>query len=134
MSKTYKELYATAVKEKQVRPVTAEYRKFEKSGDQVIGQFISKAPVSSSLGKGEYNQYLFKTDEGMVKFAIGSSNDNEIGAIMVRGLVYRIVYQGKEDLQNGRRVNKFTCELIPVSPDDLEALDEPDNPFIPVTE
>lgn len=127
---TYKELYEQAKKDKSLKPVTASYLRWEKDGQEVIGQFISKSPVTSSLGKGEYNQYLFKTDEGMVKFALGSSNDNEIGAIMKKGLLYRVIYKGKEDLQNGRRVNRFECEHIPADPDELEDLGDVSNPFL----
>jgi len=119
--RTYKEYYEKAKKDKAIKPITATYRRFERVGDEIIGQYVSRAPVTSSLGGGEYHQYLFKTDKGLVKFALGSSNDNEIGAVMVPGQVYRIAYAGKEDLSSGRRVNKFIAEHIPVDAD--ESLD-----------
>ena len=127
---TFKGFYEQAKKDKTLKPVTASYKKWEKDGDEVIGQFVSRSTVDSSMGTGTYFQYLFKTDEGMIKFALGSSNDNEIGAIMSPGLVYRIVYKGKEDLQRGRRVNRFECENIPVDAELLEDVADIENPFL----
>ncbi|GAI56426.1 unnamed protein product [marine sediment metagenome] len=63
----------------------------------------------SSLGGGEYNQYLFETDEGLVKFALGRSGDGEIGAVLEKGHVYQVEFLGQESISGGRKVNKFNC-------------------------
>jgi len=107
--KSYAELYEAAQKTKNVRQLTAEYRKFEKKGDFVLGKLVGVSPVQSTLGGGEYNQYLFETDDGLVKFALGRSGDGEIGAVLEKGKIYRVTFLGQEDISGGRRVNKFDC-------------------------
>lgn len=107
--KTYAELYEAAQKSKNIRQLTAEYVKWEKPGDVILGRLVGVSAVQSSVGGGEYNQYLFETDEGLVKFALGRSGDGEIGAVMEKGKVYMINFLGQEELTGGRRVNKFNC-------------------------
>lgn len=130
MSKTYKELLTEAEKTKTIQPITADYIKWEKEGQSILGRFIASAPVNSSMSEGTYNQYLFETDDGLVKFALGQSHDNEIGKVMKRGSVYHIVYEGKEDLPGGRKFKKFTCSHVPFASDDLDVLDDGTNPFL----
>lgn len=110
--KTYKELYEAAKKNNSVRQITAEYVKLEKKGDFVLGKLIGVNPVSSTLGGGDYNQYLLETDKGLVKFAMGRSGDAEIGAVMKIGKVYRVEFLGQISISGGRRVNKFDCSEI----------------------
>ncbi len=58
--------------------------------------------------------YIFSTDEGLVKFSLGSAADNEVAAIFGEGGVYAIKYQGKEEIGGGRSVNKFEIsEIVP---------------------
>lgn len=105
---SYKEQYEEAVKSKLGRMLSAEYVAFEKKGQQVIGRLLSKNAVSSSLGSGEYNQYLLDTDDGLVKLALGKATDGEAGALMVVGGIYSIVFEGQEKLKGGRKINRFT--------------------------
>jgi len=107
--KSYAELYEAAQKTKNIRQLTAEYRKFEKKDDFVLGKLVGVSPVQSALGGGEYNQYLFETDEGLAKFALGRSGDGEIGVVFEKGKVYRVTFLGQENISGGRRVNKFDC-------------------------
>lgn len=109
---TYKDLYKQAKKEESTRQLTAEYRRFGKKGDNVLGRLVGVSPVQSTLGGGEYNQYLFETDEGLVKCAMGRSGDGEIGVVLEKGKVYYLEFLGKEDISGGRRVNKFYCDEI----------------------
>jgi len=106
---TYEMMYQESLKTKNVKQLTAVYKKFEKVGDFVLGAFVARSSVSSSLGGGEYYQYLFETDDGLIKFALGKSGDGEIGAVLREGGIYRIEFKGQEDLTGGRRVNKFEC-------------------------
>ena len=115
---TYKEIYEQAVKSNGLKPLTPRYMKWEKKGDVILGAFKSKTIVTSSLGGGEYYQYLFDTDEGLVKFALGRSADAEIGIQMIPGHVYLIEYLGKVDIDRGRRVNRFSCQHVGVAEDD----------------
>jgi len=128
MSRSYKELYESSRKAKTVKSVTPEYFKWKKEGDQIIGAYVSYSPVQSRLGDKEYNQYIFETDKGLVKFALGRSADNEVTPILVRGVVYAITFQGKESIAGGRSVNRFEIEEVGIADqvDETEAETESD--------
>ena len=109
---TYKEMYEKAVKAKEIRQITATYQAWDKIGEIILGRFIGSSGVESSLGGGTYNQYLFDTDEGPVKFALGRAADAEIGAMLKKDRIYWIRYLGQEEISGGRRVNKFICQEV----------------------
>lgn len=109
---TYKEMYAKAKKEESLKQLTPVYQEWKKPEDQVIGAFISKGTVESSAGGGQYYQYVFETDEGNVKFHMGRASDNDVGAVLVPGVIYAITFLGKEEISGGRRVNKFNVEEL----------------------
>ena len=109
---SYKEMYDKAVKGKTARQLTPVYLEWKKPEQQMIGAFISRGEVSSSTGGGSYFQYVFETDKGNVKFHMGTNADNDVGAVFVPGVIYSIIYMGKEEISTTRRVNKFIVEEI----------------------
>jgi len=113
--KSYRELYNRSKKAKTVKSLTPNYVKWEKKGQQIIGAFISFNPVQSRLGGSEYNQYIFETDEGLIKFALGKSADSEFTPQLASGIVYAITYEGKENIAGGRQVNRFNLEEIGIA-------------------
>lgn len=118
-------MYEDAAKQKGLKQLTPTYLVWDKEGKQVIGAFIVSAKVTSRLGGPEYNQYLFETDEGRVKFALGRAADGEIGSTLAAGVIYAITYQGKERIAGGRTVNRFNVEEIGIT-DDLPDESESD--------
>ncbi len=127
----YAEAYSKAKKEKRTETITPEYVTFEKEKAFVVGQFIGYAAVASSQGDGYYNQYLFNTDVGLVKFALGNATDKEIIPLMRVGEVYHVEFQGKEKLDAKRSVNKFLVNHIPLTPEERVEMDLIDIPDIP---
>lgn len=123
----YKELYKAAKKEGRTKDLTPTFIKFEKPGDTIIGKYKGASPVRSALSEGEYNQYIFETDEGLVKFHVGSATDKEIAAQLNAGNVYCVTFEESIKISGGRTVNKFKVEYI-----DLPFLDAdpplPDEP------
>ncbi len=109
---SYATMYAEAVKSKQLTELTAIYKKWEKKGDAIIGAFVGKTEVTSGLSGKTYFQYLFDTDDGMVKFHLGKGGDSEIGQVISPGCVYRIEFLGKEQIKGGRSVNTYKCVEI----------------------
>ncbi|KKN36632.1 hypothetical protein LCGC14_0771550 [marine sediment metagenome] len=103
----YKEQFDQVTKDKSGRNLSPKYTEFKKDGDQVIGRMLAKNSVTGTIGGGSYNQYLFDTDKGLTKFALGSATDNEAGQLMKVGGVYSITFKGKEQLQGGRSINRF---------------------------
>ena len=64
----------------------------------------------SSLGA--YNQYVFETDDGLVKIGPGKGFDNDVAAQLAPGVVYAITFLGKVTTNRGRTVNKYNVEEI----------------------
>lgn len=129
---SYKEMYEVGKTEDSLISLSAQYIPFEKKGDSVLGRLLTRHEVSSQLGSKTYYQYLFDSDDGLIKFALGRATDNEIGTLLKQGGVYCIEYLGQEKLTGGRKVNRFDIKEIgaPVSDDDMPPGDIPDDvPF-----
>jgi len=117
---TYQQMYDKAKKAKSLKTLTPTYHDWKSDSSTLVGAYVSHAPVEGSMGGKSYNQYIFDTDIGLVKFSLGSAADNEIAAILNPGVIYHIEYAGKEEIKGGRQVNKFnivelgTAEFIPI--------------------
>ena len=103
----YKDLYAEKEKAGSSRLLSSDYIKFDKKGIQIIGRLLSINAVTGQLGGKSYNQYLFDTDDGLVKCAVGAATDAEAGALMGIGGIYSVIYEGQEKLKGGRSINRF---------------------------
>ena len=110
--KSYTQMYADSKKAGAVRQLTPTYHEWKSKGDIIVGVFISKNSVASTAGEGSYNQYVFETDDGVVKFHIGHASDTEVGEQFARGMIYAIEYLGKEKISGLRSVNKFNVEEL----------------------
>jgi len=103
----YAEMIDEAKESKQLKPLTATYIKFDKVGIKIVGLLMGKNEVQGRLSEKTYTQYLFDTDDGLVKCALGSASDGEAGTLMQIGGIYSITFLGTEAMGGGRRVNKF---------------------------
>ena len=109
---SYKDMYIEACGRGEVERVTPTYFEFVNKEDSLVGEMVSFSIIRSGLNEGEYNQYIFNTDDGLVKFALGGATDREVAPLLSRGCVYHIVYLGQEELKGGKRVNKFDVTRI----------------------
>jgi len=117
---SYKDQLAKAKKGNTTRSLVPKYHDFKSDGELIVGAFVSLAAVDGQAGEKSYNQYIFDTDEGLVKFHLGSAADNEVAAQFVEGMVYAIEYEGKEEISRNRSVNKF--DIFEVMPSDIPKL------------
>jgi len=113
--KSYRELYAAAKKTKALKQLTPTYVRWESPGQAIIGAYINQNAVQSRLGGTEYKQYIFETDAGLVKFALGRAADSEFAEMFGKGIVYAITFEGKDKISGGRQVNRFNVEEIGIS-------------------
>jgi len=104
---SYKDQLAKAKKGKTTRSLVPKYHDFKSDGELIVGAFVSLAAVDGQAGEKSYNQYIFDTDDGLIKFHLGSAADNEVAAQFVEGVVYAIEFEGKEEISRNRSVNKF---------------------------
>jgi len=119
----YSEAHKKAVKEKRTSKVTPDYIEFKEEGREIVGQFVGASSVASTRDGNPYNQYLFHTDDGLIKFAVGSATDKEIMPLIKQGQVYSIKFLGKEKLDKTRSVNKFLVNHIELTDEELMELD-----------
>lgn len=110
----YKDQYKQVKDSGEGRNLSPTYKEWDKKGDQIIGRMLAKNAVGGQQAGSTYNQYLFDTDDGLMKFAVGSATDNEAAALMKVGGVYSVIYGGKEKLKGGRQINRF--EILEVEP------------------
>jgi len=114
-----------AKKEGSLKPLNPVFLQWEKEGDEIVGRFKERITVSGTLGNGEYNQYIFETDSGLVKFSLGQATDKEVGTLFKIGGVYYIRYMGKEKIAGGRQINRFDIKEVSVG----DELNDDDIPF-----
>ena len=108
----YEAVYEKAREEGKVENMTPVYFRFDEPGVMFVGEYVGSNSVAGRLSDQGYNQYLFKTNDGLIKCAMGHVFDLEVGETLVKGDIYAIMYEGTEKLQGGKRVNKFKVEHI----------------------
>jgi len=118
----FQELWNNAEKEKQVIDVTPQWVPWEAAGQFLIGRYKGSSEVDSSLGEGTYLQYLFDTDDGLVKCSLGRATDNELKTVMVIGQIFQITFLGQVKIKGGRHVNQFSVktfddDYVPLPPE-----------------
>lgn len=109
---SYKDIAERALKDGQTENITPKYVEFTDVGDIIVGRYLARTQVKSNVSDGVYFQYLFDSDEGLIKFHLGSATDGEAGAVMKSGEIYHIEFLGKEKIGGGKSVNKYQIERI----------------------
>lgn len=109
---SYQDMLALASKEKKVVDLTPKWIPWEAEGQFIVGRLRGTAEVDSQLGTGTYLQYLFDTDDGLVKFAMGRATDNELRTVLKVGHVYQITFLGTVKIKGGRSVNQFRVQTV----------------------
>jgi len=108
----YAKIYQEAKKAKTMKSLGTKYVQWSDEGQQIVGAYLSHLQLPSRNG-GVYNQYLFDTDDGLIKFALGAAVDSEAHEYFERGCVYAITYQGKErSVASGNEFKNFTIEEV----------------------
>ena len=108
----YSDMAKAAKEAGALKALSPKYFEFKKAGTSIVGRFRGRAEVASSLSPGTYHQYLFDTDDGLIKVALGAATDKEAGVLMEENGFYQITFQGKVKISGGRSVNKFLIEEI----------------------
>jgi len=102
-----KQMAEKAMKKGQARKITPVYKSWDKEGDVLCGIYRGRAEVTGHFGGNGYNQYLFESDEGLIKCSLGKASDNEFKDLFIPDHLYVITYLGKQKISGGRQVNKF---------------------------
>ena len=102
---------------KTMQTIDVAFTQFKDKGDSILGKFLKRTEVESTREGQTYQQYLFDTDAGKVKFHLGRVADGEAGSLMRIGCVYEIVFQGQEAIGGNRRVNIFNISHLVLESD-----------------
>ena len=118
---TYKEMAERADREQSAVVLTPVFKTFGMVGDSILGRYMSAQEVKPSSGEGQpYRDYVFETDEGLVRFHLGAQTDKELSGAMFIGGVYRITYREEVKLAKGRRTKKYDVVQVQASPQKSE--------------
>jgi len=109
---TYLESANKAFSSGQTENMSPAFIEFKTEGQVIVGKFLSRVEVKSNKNDGTYSQYLFDTDDGLIKFHLGKATDTETGDHFIEDNIYHIEYQGNIKIAGGKTVNKFHIEHI----------------------
>ena len=109
---TYEELYEKMYKEGNIRLLSYQIKTWEVEGDYIIGKVMEVKPFTGGSFDTDCLSYLIKTDEGLFTTVLGSATDTQINQTDLRGKIISIVYKGKKDLKDQRRVNIFDVAVL----------------------
>ncbi len=122
-------MYEKAMEAGHVEVLNVRYMTWDESNQYIIGRFLSSDEVESKNGQSRYRMYLFDTDDGKVRFALGYKADTEIFPLMEVGQVYYVKYLGQIKLPSGRHLNQFEVKHI-LSVEDIPS-NEPSDDDVP---
>lgn len=108
---SYQDLFKKAIKSDRLQPLTMAVQKWEKDGDQLLGELLTIEDFTGSEYDTPCKKYTFHTDNGIVSTVLGSIGDKTLSEKHV-GKVIHIMYQGKKESKNGRRFNIFMISIV----------------------
>lgn len=111
--RTYETAYKAHKAKDTMQQVSVEFYIWEEEGQVLVGKLIEWESVKSQDFEGEYNKYVFDTDDGLVGVICGTMFDTLIAERDLKGKLLAVEYQGKRQLEGGRTVNRFKVSIIP---------------------
>lgn len=109
---TYSNAYKQAKEKGKVNTATFQIHSWQSDGDTLIGRVKSIKPFEGGKFETPVNQYLIETDEGLRSTILGSWTDTQLESTSIAGKVVCIVFTGRKDLEDGRKVNIFDIEIL----------------------
>lgn len=109
----YKDMFATAEKEDKVKAMTYQNYKFEKKGQNLIGELVAIQPAHFEATNSSVNKYILKTDDGMFSAILGAIGDAQLDGRVNDGDILSITFIEKKNLTGGRTANIFDIKSIP---------------------
>jgi len=105
-------MYTQAQKNGQTKPISSIFKKEWKNKEEIIGRLISLAEITDPKFQKSYFSYLFNTDDGNIKTALGAGVDQEVRPFMKIGEIYWIQFTGLVDTGKGSPMKTFKVEHI----------------------
>lgn len=108
---TYEDQFKKAEDAGDVSELSYEIIKWETEGMEVIGEVIGFEPFESGNYETGCLVWKLNTDEGSVSCVLGSVSDKRMMDVATGDLL-KIIYKGKKELKEGRRVNIFNIKHV----------------------
>ena len=108
---TYESLFNEAEAVGKAKEYSFDIIKWEKEGQSVIGEIQGFEDFTEGEFETACNKWLIKTDHGAVSCVLGSAADKRLKDALTGDLI-KIIYHGKLELSDGRRVNRFELKVV----------------------
>lgn len=109
---SYQEAYEKAKADGRLTRKTSRIHTWNEEAPVLIGKVRAIKPFTGGKFEAEVNAYLIETDQGNISTILGSYTDTQLAEVDISGKVVRIEYEGKKDLEDGRKVNLFNVDII----------------------
>lgn len=108
---TLEEQFRKAEEKGDIDELTTDIYSWSEEGEHLVGVVVSIGKFTGGKFETEVNQYIIKTDTGLVSTVLGSATDKQLEGIDLKGKLVYIEYRGKVHLEDGRSVNKFNVKV-----------------------
>ena len=109
---SYAEQVAKAKKEGSMKQITVEIMSFKNANDTLIGRLQEVSDFTGGKFEKACKQYLFETDSGLVTCLLGGATDKQLEDKELTGKILMIIFKGQDEIEGGRKVNKFDISII----------------------
>lgn len=117
----YKAMYEAAKQTGKLQRPT--YRIHSWTEDNAV--LVGKVKAINEFKDGKFDQvcnsYLIETDDGVVSCVLGTYTDTQIKDLVKVGSLIAIIFQGKKELDDERKVNIFDVDIIEESKEPTDA-------------
>lgn len=110
---TYKDQYKQATKAGEVRSISSILKKEWNKNEDLIGVLKSITPIHNEKLNSDYFSYLFSTDDGNIKCALGAGVDQDVKPFMRVGELYCIRFKGMQATGKGNDMKVFEVMRVP---------------------
>jgi len=128
----YKDLYKQAEKNGQTEVISSIFKKDWSRNEEIVGRLVSLTEITDAKFDKAYFSYLFATDEGNIKTALGAGVDQEVRPFMRLGETYLVRFKGKIDTGKGSPMKQF--EVVRIKPEAEPGAEDIGQPGLPLEE
>jgi len=108
----YKAMYEAAKKTGMLKRPTYRIHTWKEDSAVLIGRVNAISEFKGGKYDQAANAYLIDTDDGNVSCVLGSYTDTQIKDLVKPGSLVAIIFRGKKDLGDERKVNIFDVDVI----------------------
>lgn len=117
----YKAMYEAARKMGKLQRPTFRIHSWTEDNAVLVGRVKAISEFKDGKFEQVCNAYLIETNDGAVSCVLGSYTDTQIKDLVNVGSLVAIIFQGKKELGDDRKVNIFDVDIIDESKEPTDA-------------